>query len=783
MSTNTPLPQDLFGQTQINFKMLAAKMISKWYWFLISIILCVLVAYLYLRYTTPIYKTTAKILISNDKNAGSQDDVLIKALGGQFGTASSLEGEAEILKTRHLMEYVVRDLKSYITYFDKGQVRSIDLYKESPFILKIFGSPDSIKGATFDVTFKGTKAFITRGNSKKTVNLYEAFDMRGIGKVQLEKGVGVLGSDHIYTVKVQSIKGSVSSMISKLAVSIPIKGVNILYLDFTNAVPKNSQDVLNKLIESYIQNNIIDKNKIADSTIAFIENRLVYVGKELGEIEGNVQTFKQSNKIADIAQQSAQLITATGTNVDDLAKVETKLSLLNAVEKYVDNSGASERLVPNGALLEDPNLSVLVERYNTIILEKERSSLSQTENNPYMKNLDVQIANAKSDMLSSLRGLKKALTITRDKTQSRSNVIDNQVRNVPAVERKFLDLSRQQQIKQELYLFLLQRREETAISKTSNISNCKVIEPPITFGAISPNSNSVMGYGVILGIFFPLVTIFLADILNKKITSREQISSLTQVPIIGDIGNADTTNESIVVTKGSRTPISEQFRALRTNLDFFLINDQKTILMTSSMSGEGKSFVAINLASVLALSGKKVIIMEMDLRKPNLSNKLNLRNDFGFSNYIVTNEITVDQIIRPSGTNENLFVISSGNIPPNPTEIILNERTDLLMNELKEKFDYIIIDAPPIGIVTDAQLLGKYADLTLYVVRQGYTLKGQMAIPQEIFVNDRLKRLSLLVNDVKNNSSYGAGYGYGYGYYEGATEKKSLISRIGSKFK
>jgi tyrosine-protein kinase Etk/Wzc len=762
MSDRTPYPEDIFVEkNKVNFKLLFSKMLANWYWFFISLVLCLALSFLYLRYTAKAYTTSARILITDDQNKSSEDDLLNKALGGQFGSASSVQGEAEILKTRHLMEKVVQGLKSNISYYHKGQVRSVDLYKDSPFKLIVFAAADSIKPKSLEVTMKGNRIHVVNGGFSKDVNFLEPFTVPGLGKIQIEKGEGKLLKDEVYLLKVSTLRQTVNKYVSNLKVSIPLKDVNIIALDYNSEVPQSAVDILNKLIESYVQANIADKNKIADSTIAFIEDRLLFVGKELGNIEGNVQTFKQKNKVVDITAQSSQLVTSTSDYAAQLAKVETQISVLASIEKYLADSKNNKSVVPSGALLEDPSFAILVDRYNGIVLEKEKSSLRQTEGNPYMQNLNAQIASAKADMLSGLASLKQSLAISKAKITGRSNTIAGQANNVPKVERTYLDLARQQQIKQDLYVYLMTKREETAISKTSNISNCKIIEPPVIFGPVSPVTTNVIGYGFILGLFIPFGFIFAKDMLNGRISSKEEVKAHTQVSIIGEIGKSTDSNEEVVTVQGSRTPISEQFRALRTNLSFFLKGNEKTIMMTSSMSGEGKSFVALNLAMILAISGKKVVVMELDLRKPTVSKKLNLQNDMGFTNYIISEGLSVDEVIKPSGAHENLFVISSGHIPPNPSEIILNNRTDKLIEELQQKFDYVIIDAAPIGMVTDAQLLSKYADLTLYVVRQGFTYKDQLSIPQELYINRKVKEIAILLNDVKDYTNYGYGYGYG----------------------
>jgi tyrosine-protein kinase Etk/Wzc len=779
MSHRPPLQEDIFVEkNKVNFKLLGAKVLKNWYWFIISVVVFVSISFIYLRYSTPIYRTTSKILISSDKDQGSGEDALAKALSSQFSSSSNVEGEAEIFKTRHLMDQVVRSLKSYITYHHKGQILTVNLYNHSPVKLTLFNSPDSIKPIRLDVKFVGDKVRLYNDNYEKLVNFYEPFVIPGLGRVQVEKTNEGGNKNDIYQINVSTIKSTVSYFLSKLEVSIPIKQVDLIMLGLTDPVPEYAETILNKLTQAYIDGNLLDKNKIADSTIAFIDNRLVFVREELGSVEGSVQKFKQNNKLTDLTAQSGLLVTSSAQNIDQEAKIETQLSVLNEIEKYLQSSSSNQRLVPSGLMMDDPTFAALVDRYNTIVLEKEKRSIGQTEDNPYMVNLNNQIALAKNDMLSSLKGQRTALQISKSQIQSRSNTIAGEVRKVPVVERGFLDLSRQQQIKQELYVFLLQKREETAISKSSNTSNCKIIEPPVSNGPISPIRTNILGYGLVMGLLIPFASIFLADRFNNKVVSKEQVEDLTRLPVIGEIGKSANMQETIVVEQGSRTPISEQFRALRTNLNFFLKENEKTILLTSSMSGEGKSFISINMATVLAISGKKVLVMEMDLRKPNLSNKLRMKNDFGFTNYIVSSDVAPKDIVKPSGTHENLFIVSSGNIPPNPTEIILNKRMDMLMQYLKEQFDYIIIDAPPIGMVTDAQLLSKYADLTLYVVRQGYTFKEQLTIPQEIQLNQKMNNIAILMNDVKTDGSYGYGYGYGYGLEQ---EEKGFFARIFKK--
>lgn len=753
-----------------DFKLYASKVKSNWYWFLLSFLICLVIAFVYVRYATPIYNTTASVLIKEDESSSSGESGLLKAIGGDLAPVNSTETEAEIFKTRLLMEDVVKSLKANIVYFANGKFNNVEI-SETPFRIKLLGMPNPKASAVMDVKIKGDKILLSNETFNKTVSFYEVVAVKGLGNIQIEKGEIASDPNLIYSFKVAPVRAVVESFLSRLTVAIPSKQVNIIQLSFSSPLPQKSEAVLNSLIESYIKNNILDKNTIADSTINFINERLSSVGDELSNVEGKVESFKKTNNVTDIAAQSAQLITSKSESAVNLAAVETQLDVATSLEKYLSDAGTTARVVPSGALLNDPGFSALVDKYNSTVLDKERSKLSQTEANPYVQNLNSQIAGLRSDMMNSLASLKKNLTISRSTIQNTANRFQGEVKSVPGKERTFLDLARQQQIKQELYIFLLQKKEQTAISKTSNISNCKIIELPISNGPVSPNRKMIMIYGGLFGLLIPLGIMYLADLMNNKVQMKEDVSSRTHIPVIAEVGKSNSL-ETIIVSSDSRTPISEQFRNLRTNLSFFMKEGEKKILVTSSMSGEGKSFCSINLAAILALTGKKVVIMEMDLRKPNLSNKFNLANNIGYTNYITSKETPSSKIIRPSGLLDNLFIISSGPIPPNPAELLIDDRINDLMAELERDFDYIIMDAPPVGLVTDAQLLSNHADLTLYVVRQDYTFKEQIAIPEDIFINKKIKNIAILLNDAKFNTSYG--YGYGYGNDEDKEESSGL---------
>lgn len=754
------------------------KLWANWYWFVLFGLAGASIAFLFVRYSTPVYKINAKLLVTDEQKGASATgtSAFMGDFSSLFGGVNSVDNEAEILKTRYLMEQVVGKHNAQINYFIPGDVRDVEIYP-APFEVSLL-HPDSLKGGSFRLQPKGVDSVLIRQDGfEQAVSFGSLVDLPNIGSVIIRKNPVAPMKQIVYQIEAVPFDSRVNEYMGRLSVSVSNKQVSIIDLALDYPIQAKGEEILQTILQTYRENNLQDKNRIADSTIAFIDNRLLFVGQELGAVEGDIQSFRQAQQLADISVQSELLLQNSAEYVKQLAEVETQLSILDNLWQYLTDE-RNERVVPNAVLPEDVVFNGLVERYNTLLLERDRRLLSATPDNPTVRNLDQQLANLRTDMLANLKNTQGRLETTKRELQRKTGQMDSEVRQVPATERQYLDLARQQQIKQELYVYLLQKREETAISKTANISNSRVIDPPkAETSPFSPRRMRTLAIGLFMGLLIPAASIYLRNLLNTRIRNREDIQKQTSLPVVGEISHS-TAKETLVVTRNSRTAIAEQFRALRTNIGFYLGGVSKpTILLTSSMSGEGKSFVALNMAMIFAVSGKRVVVMEMDLRKPNLSVKLNIPNSFGFTNYVITSSQTTNSIIRPSGIHEGLYIISSGPIPPNPAEMILSKRMEELMTFLKKEFDIIIIDAPPVGLVTDAQLLSPYADLSLYLVRPGVTHKRQMQIPNELHQSGKMKKITLVVNDIQTKiTGYGGygGYSYGYGTYGEETNKKRL---------
>lgn len=765
------------GDEDIDLKKIFYKLAHNWYWFLICAILGLIAAYLYVSYTPPVYYINAKVLVNDQQKDGGlakQANALMD-LGGLMGGQSSVDNEIEILKTRDLIEEVVKDMKLNVTYGHKDGLVSRELYK-APFQLNLLNGVDTIQTTMLEITnVSDTKVRVRTKEVDKEVLWNESFQIQNVGLLQLVKQPGIRMTSGDYYVTVSSVDERVSEFMSQLSVAASNKQVTIVDLTLSYPVQRKGEEILHALIEKYKASNVHDKNAIADSTYVFIKERLNVIASELGDVETQVEQFKKRNKLADMSEQGKLLVQNTGDYTAELAKAETQVAVLTDLEDYLTDETKNKRVFPTSLLPSDMVFAGLMEQYNALLTERDRTLMSVTEATPFVQNLNNQISNLRKGILSNIQSTKNTFVVTRDKLRNQLNQVQGRISDVPQIEKNYLQLARNQQIKQELYIFLMQKAEETAISKTANISIAKVIaRPKAEVHPVSPKRKTMYLLGIFGGLMLPLVFIVVKGFFNSSVSSKEDILHATAVPILGEISH-NTTSDNLIVANSGRSAIAEQFRALRSNMSFYLKNkDNKVILLTSSMSGEGKSFTAINLANVLALLGKKVLLMELDLRKPGLSGKLNIKNDIGFSSYVIDDSLNASNIIKPLPMNDNLFIITSGPLPPNPIEVLMSDRTPLLLEELKGQFDFIIMDAPPVGIIADAHALVDYAQLTLYLVRQKVTQKKQLEIVDQLHRSGNVKNLGIVVNDV---SAKAYGYGAGYGNY-GQEPERSWFEKV-----
>ena len=559
---------------------------------------------------------------------------------------------------------------------------------------------------------------------------------------------------------------------NSLSIAPTSKTTSVAVISLKNSSLQCGQDFINQLLEMYNRNTNNDKNEIAQKTAEFIDERISIISKELGSTEADLETFKRDAGITDLTSEAQIALAGNAEYEKKSVENRTQISLVNDLRKYL--RGNEYEVLPSNVGLQDAALIGAIERYNEMLVERKRLLRTSTENNPAIVNLDTSIRAMKANVQATLEGTLQGLMITKSNLDREASRYSRRISNAPGQERAYVSIARQQEIKAGLYLMLLQKREENAIALAATANNAKIIDEAIADDTpVSPKRSMIYLIALVLGVGIPVGIIYLIELTKFKIEGRADVEKLTSVPIIGDIPLTDEKNDkngSIAVFENKNNLMSETFRNIRTNRQFMLDNDQKVILVTSTVSGEGKSFVSANLAISLSLLGKKVVIVGLDIRKPGLNKVFHLSNkEKGITQYLSNPETDLTELVQPSDVNKNLFVLPGGSVPPNPTELLARNGLDKAIEILKQNFDYVIMDTAPIGMVTDTLLVGRVADLSVYVCRADYTHKAEYTLINELAIEKKLSKLCTVINGVDlKKRKYGYYYGYGkYGKYYG----------------
>jgi len=535
--------------------------------------------------------------------------------------------------------------------------------------------------------------------------------------------------------------------------------------------------VLSTLVEVYNKETIEDNTLVELNTMDFLDERIAFLSTELSDVEKNVEQYKRQNELTDVSSNAQMYMQTASEYNKELISYELQLDIINSLEDYV--SQEELKLVPSSLNIQDPTLNNLLSKYNELQLERQRMLRTAQPNSSIILNLDDQLSNLKANIQENLRNIKNGLMITKNNLEANTAQFQSRISQVPAIERELLEINRQQSIKQQIYLFLLQRREETGLALASTASNSRIIDEAKASDFPINNSNSSIYLGAILfGLFIPIACIYTKDLLNDKVSSRKEVERATKMPVLGEIFRGEN-SDRIQVTEGNNSVIAETFRLVRTNLHFAnLGKGNQVILVTSSRSGEGKSFFSVNLGASLAISGKKVLILDFDLRKSNLLKSLGHDEPIGITDYLVSDDLTLDELANPINEVKGLYGISGGKIPPNPAELMMSAKVGQMIEELRQRYDYIVMDSSPIGQVADTYNLGQYADSTIYIIRYNYSLKNHLALTQDIYLHKKLKNPMVVLNDATKDTGSVYGYGYGYGHDNGKEKKPSLLHRL-----
>lgn len=763
-------------KNKLDIKEEVFKYLGHWRWFLLGIIFTSLCAFIYLRYATKVYSSSTKIIIKEDNRSDLTSQMSAFSEGAMFTSTNNLENEIEIFKSRTLNAKVVDSLKANTTIYTKGAIINSFLYKEKPFEVQFTPNEGAEEGVSFVVHFNGATF---------SINAYDkTYDNLKFGqKISLPNGSLLIKKTNIegfenleFIVSTTSIMNSANQLKSRISVNPIGQRSNVLELSMNHTNSDFAADYLNTLVYFYNKQAIDDKRFVSENTSDFISNRLNIIAEELGDVEKNVESYKSSNNIADITTEVENFINNLSEFEKQYIENETKINVTKDMINYVSKSKTDD-LVPAGIASSDAASDSYINEINSLIIEKQKLSISSTNENPNYILLESQIKSLKSNLVQSLRTHLNSLTIAKNDLKRQENEIQSKLNQVPTQEREFRVIDRQQKVKEALYLFLLQKREETNIALAATENNAKLIDPAIsTNWPISPNRMMVFLISLFLGIVIPFVILYIKYLLDDKVKTRLDLEGKSEIPFLGDVPSSLTSDQLMELE--SRSSAAEAIRIVRTNLEFMLSNVEKgkskVIFTTSTLPGEGKTFICANLAATIALSNKKVLLMGMDLRNPKIKEYINLPTR-GFTNFLMEGDKPIEDFIMKVPNYTSFDVLPSGVIPPNPVELLIDERVGSTFEYLKSKYDYILVDTAPVAPVTDTLLISKFADMVVYVVRANKLEKKLLNIPLNLYKQNKLPRMSFLLNDTDTTKGYGYGYGYGVNMEE---DKKPLWKRI-----
>ena len=799
-------------EENIDVKELLFKYLIHWPWFVGAVVACLIAAWVYLHVSTPVYNISATVLIKDDKKGGSAGMLSgLESLGldGMISSSQNIDNEIEVLRSKTIVKEVVEDLGLYISYTDEDEFPSRNMYKTSPVQVSLtpqeadlLEEPMIVKMAlqpqgSMDVTVKidddeyqkhFEKLPAVFPTDKGTLAFFLTPDSVLSSKRTSEETTASEKTTRNITATINKPLAVAKWCCKNMTIEPTSKTTSVAVISLKNSNVQRGKDFINKLLEMYNINTNNDKNEVAQKTAEFINERISIISKELGSTEKDLESFKRGAGITDLTSDAQIALTGSAEYEKKRVENQTQINLLQDLQKYMQNEGYE--VLPSNIGLQDVNLAAAINRYNEVLVERKRLLRTSTENNPTIINLDTSISAMKENVQVSLDRVLRGLFITKADLDREASRYSRRISEAPGQEREFVSIARQQEIKAGLYLMLLQKREENAITLAATANNAKIIDDAIADDApVSPKGKMIYLVALVLGVGIPVGVIYLLELTKFKIEGRSDVEKLTNVPIVGDIPLTDEKQGAIAVFENQNNLMSETFRNIRTNLQFMLENDKKVILVTSTVSGEGKSFISANLAISLSLLGKKVIIVGLDIRKPGLNKVFNIpRKEVGITQYLANPEKNLMDLVQPSDVSKNLYILPGGTVPPNPTELLARDGLDKAIETLKKSFDYVILDTAPVGMVTDTLLIGRVADLSVYVCRADYTHKNEYTLINELAENNKLPKLCTVINglDLKRRKygyyygygkygkyyGYGKRYGYGYGYGEQTHDKE-----------
>jgi capsular exopolysaccharide synthesis family protein len=752
-------------------------------------------AYIYLKTQPNIYETNAVVLVKNTSNGSTPSELDVFAdLGIEMGQ-TNMYNEIQVLKSRLLIQDVVKELKLNIQYTQLRSSLESDqlLYGSNNPIQIQFKEADSVINKSY-----GAWRIILKDNKTIEVEEFIEGDFNYLGEFGFNEWIeSKLGpvrivktyfdsedqDDMLIQINIQPTKSTINQYKTMINVAPEGEYSSVLKLVLKGTQPELNETFINTLIEQHEMQAIEDKNEIGKNTSDFIDDRLLVFERDLNDIESVGEDFKSSKQLISMESNAEQYMEQSGEMESKLIQSNIENSMAESMLEYLSNDNEEMTLLPTNLGFQDPSIVTSINDYNKLVLERRRVAENSTEQNPLVNKLDKQIISLRQNIRQSLINLEKTLKIRLKELQKKEKEYDEKISNVPSYERQYRDIARQQQIKETIYLYLLQKKEENQISMASAVGTIKLLDPAFTNPVpVSPKRRETFLIALLIGIAIPIVIIYVIDALDTKVRKKKDLEGLG-IPFIGEIPKNDT-EDYVVVKKDDRSLIAEAFKMIRTNLSFYFAKEKqefgKVVFLTSTIAGEGKTFNSVNLASTLALTNKKVILLGLDLRAPKIKKFLDIEESEGVSNYIVDDSISIKDITFTNKGSAKFDIIHSGVIPPNPSELLLSPRLEDLLVDLKQRYDYVIVDNPPISLVTDTMSIIHMADMLLYVIRMGSLDKSYLDIPYNLYKDKQINNMALILNDTKHGFGGYRGYGYGYGY--GASYGSSYGEKKSTKF-
>lgn len=773
----------------LNLQFLIKTFVLNWHWFLLSVIIFLGIAAIYVRYTAPVYQVKAKVLIKDDDNSSrsrNANQIMNTATLGILNSSDGFDNELEVLKSRSLAEGAVRDLKLYVEYESEGRVADKALYDQSPVLvdmdekhLNTLEAPVSLTiandGGNYEVN---GEYFAKDGKSKK-------FSKTGKLPMSINTPVGILvltknpknplwgkGSKKLTATLYNpsmAVRRYMATSVEALS-----KTTTIAVLSYNDVLVERAKDYLKQLVVVYNRQANEDKNEIAVRTEAFINQRLEKINAELGSTDGAIERYKRNNNIVDATSNAGISLTQSSEADNELMEMNTQIMLIQSLKEYMKTPTNKYQALPSNVGLKDATAAAMITQYNQKALERNRMLRSASEQSPVVQTMTSQL----DEMIEAINGAmdqnRKNLEIQRKSIMARYGKYSGQLSQTPEQERFLTEIGRQQTVKSSLYIMLLQKREENSITLAATSDKGRLIDEPANLGQVKPKRAIIMLIAFILGIGLPLLILIIGEMLRFRIEGRQDVEKLTRCPVIADIAmanDATKTRGDIVVRENQNNQMEEIFRGMRTNLQFMMNGDENVIMFTSSTSGEGKTFVAANLAMSFALLGKHVLLVGLDIRRPRLSRLFGMGKDEEGITTLLTREHPTENEIKSmcvsSGVNKNLDLLMAGPIPPNPSELVSRSSLEDIFAVLHKAYDYVIVDTAPVGLVTDTLQIGRIADVTVVMCRADYTEKSAFSIINSLSESKKLPNVCVAINGIDmSKKKYGYAYGYGrYGKY------------------